>query len=133
MGPNDVAAFEEAVLAQAPPGAVIAGASISPDGKYGVALTFLPAANYLMDDILTRTGEGWEVYEGGSGGGLSWSSLGRGDRAVVRLGGEAPEGATEARISCRGQEHSAPVRHGHFLFVAWNVSDPEWPRVIGFE
>jgi hypothetical protein len=61
--------FERAVLAQAPPRGVLAGASLSPDGKYGAALTVLPTAGgYLMDDVLVRTSAGWENYTGGSGG-----------------------------------------------------------------
>jgi hypothetical protein len=43
-------------------------------------------------------------------------------KARQRLGS-----ATDGRSTAR------TVRHGHFLFVAWNVSDREWPRVIGFE
>ncbi len=57
---GDLAAFESTVLDQAPPGAVVVGASLSPDGRYGAALTFLPCANYLMDDVLYREAiAGW--------------------------------------------------------------------------
>src|SRR6266496_3718283 len=44
-------AIAEVVLADAPPGAVIVGLSIAPDGRRAAALTFLPTANYLMDDL----------------------------------------------------------------------------------
>jgi hypothetical protein len=95
---GELLAFEQAAIAQAPPGAVLVGASISPDGNYGAALTFLPGANYLMDDVLVRRADEWEPYVGGSGGGLSWSELGQEDRGVLRFGDEAPEGASVALI-----------------------------------
>lgn len=87
---NDLLTFERAVLAQAPPRAVLAGASLSPDGKYGAALTVLPTAGgYLMDDVLVRTSAGWENYTGGSGGGISWTNLHEADDAgVLRYGDE---------------------------------------------
>jgi hypothetical protein len=44
---------------RAPPGAVVIGASLSPDGRYGAALTLLPSANYLMDDVFVRDGDRW--------------------------------------------------------------------------
>jgi hypothetical protein len=65
---DELLAFEQAVIAQAPPGAVLIGASISPDGTYGAALTFQPGANYLMDDVLVRRAGHWGTYVGGSGG-----------------------------------------------------------------
>lgn len=126
--------FERAVIAQAPPGAILVGASVSPDGNYGVALTFLPGANYLMDDILVREGDQWDLHTGGIGGGLQWTRLGQEDRGVLRYGGEAPEGTSAALISYQGQVHRATVRHGHFLFVAWDVpSSHEQPTLVGFD
>jgi hypothetical protein len=126
-------AFEQAAIAQAPPGAVLVGASVSPDGNYRAALTFQPGANYLMDDVLVRRVEKWELYMGGSGGGLSWTKLGQEDCGVLRYGDEAPEGASVARIGYEGQEYLVPVRHGHFLFVAWDAPPDERPSLIGFE
>jgi hypothetical protein len=41
---HEIDAFEKAVIAQGPQGAVLVGASISPDGRYGAALTLLPSA-----------------------------------------------------------------------------------------
>jgi hypothetical protein len=64
---DEFVAFEQAVLAQAPPGALLVGASVSPDGKYGAALTLQPGANYQMDDVLVRRGDRWEPHSGGSG------------------------------------------------------------------
>jgi hypothetical protein len=132
--------FEQAAMAQTDPDAVLVGASISPDGNYGVALTFLPGANYLMDDVLERRAGKWELRMGGSGGGIHWNILGEEDRGVLRYEDEAPEGASVARILYHGQEYRMPVRHGHFLFVAWNVRAPsrdapaeERPNLIGFE
>lgn len=131
---DELFAFEQAVIDQAPPGAVLIGASISHDGKYGAALTFHPGANYLMDDILVREGDRWELCEGGSGGGISWSRLGEEDRGVLRYGAEAPEGTSGALIRYQEQEHRVTVRHGHFLFVAWNVpSSCEQPNLLGFD
>lgn len=100
---DELVAFERAVIAQAPPGSVLVGASVSPDGKYSAALTLHPGANYLMDDIFLRQGDHWELYEGGSGGGISWSRLGEEDRGVLRYGGEAPEGTSGALISYQGR------------------------------
>jgi hypothetical protein len=133
MANSDLAAFERAVIAQAPPGAVVIGASLSPDGKYGVALTFLPSANYLMDDLFIRDAERWETYGGGSGGGISWSSLGESDRGVLRYGDEAPDGASAARVTYEREEYRVPIRHRHFLFVAWDTRFSEDPRLVGFD
>jgi hypothetical protein len=130
---GELLAFEQAVIAQAPPGAVLVGASISPDGNYRAALTFLPGANYLMDDVLVRRADEWEPYVGGRGGGLSWSELGPEDRGVLRFGDEAPGGASIALIRYEGQEYRVPVRHGHFLFVAWDAPLDQRPSLIGFE
>ena len=74
---------------------------------------------------------------GGSGGGISWSSLvdvstGRasdGNLGVLRYGEEAPPGATAVRIEYEG-EHTVPVVHGHFLFVAWDTEFATDPRVV---
>jgi hypothetical protein len=98
----DLAAFESTVLDQAPPGAVVIGASLSPDSRYGAALTFLPSANYLMDDVLVRDGDRWQLHTGGSGGGISWAVLREGDRGVLRYGGQAPEDASNAWFSYKG-------------------------------
>jgi hypothetical protein len=87
---DELLAFEQAVIAQAPPGAVLVGASVSPDGTHGAALTLQPGANYLMDDVLVRRAGKWGMYVGGSGGGQSWSKLGQEDRGVLRYGDEAP-------------------------------------------
>jgi hypothetical protein len=130
---GELLAFEQATIAQAPPGAVLVGASISPNGNYGAALTFLPGANYLMDDVLVRRAGEWEPYVGGSGGGLSWSKLEQEDRGVLRFGDEAPEGASITLIGYEEQEYRVPVRHGHFLFVAWDAPPDERPSLIGFE
>jgi hypothetical protein len=130
---DELLAFEQAVIAQAPPGAVLVGASVSPDGTHGAALTLQPGANYLMDDVLVRRAGKWGMYVGGSGGGQSWSKLGQEDRGVLRYGDEAPQGASVARIGYERQEYRVPVRHGHFLFVAWDAPRDEWPSLIGFE
>jgi len=131
---GDLADFESMVLDQAPPGSVVVGASISPDGRYGAALTFLPSANYLMDDVFDRDGDRWQLNRGGSGGGISWSVLDEGDRGVTRYGGQAPEDASGAWVRYDGAEYKVPVRYGHFLFVAWDAAFPhEHPALIRFE
>jgi hypothetical protein len=130
---DKLVAFERAVLAQAPPGALLVGASVSPDGDFGAALTFQPSAAYLMDDVFVRRADEWELYGGGSGGGLSWSRLGEEDRGVLRYGGEAPQGVSVARIGYEGREHRVPVQHDHFLFVAWEAPSHEEPTLMGFE
>ena len=54
---DELVRFEEAVLAQAPPGSIVVGSAISPDGSYGASLTILPSAtDYPMDDLFERTG-----------------------------------------------------------------------------
>ena len=124
--------LERAVVAQAPPGAVVIGASVSPDGRYGATLIYLQSANYLMDDVFACNGDRWELYSAGSGGGLSWSSLG--DKSgVLRYGDEAPEGARVARIEYEGRQFRVPVRFRHFLFVAWDTDFAEDPRLVAFE
>jgi hypothetical protein len=131
---DELVAFEQAVLAQAPPGALLVGASVSPDGKYGAALTLQPGANYLMDDVLVRKGDRWELHGGGSGGGTSWTWLGgEEDLGVLRYGGEAPEGASGVLVKLQGEQQRVIVRHGHFLFVAWNVTSDSQPTLVGFD
>jgi hypothetical protein len=131
---DDLAALEHAVLQQAPPGAVLIGASVSPDGSYGACLTFLPGANYLMDDVFERGEHGWELFSGGSGGGMSWSLTEvDSERGVLRYGDEAPKDVSVAIVSYEGREARVPVRHGHFLFVAWQTLDDDTPVLVGFE
>ena len=132
---EELEAFEDAVIAQAPPGAVVVGASISPDGKHGVALTLLPSArDYPMDDLFERVGNRWVDAGGGSGTGISWSSMSEdGSNGVLRYGDEAPLGAAKAWVAYEGQELEVPVHHGHFLFVAWDTDYHEDPRVVRFE
>jgi hypothetical protein len=134
VGDNEIAHFERAVLAQGPRGAVVVGVSLSPDGRYGAALTLLPSAgNYWMDDVFIRVGDGWKIHGGGNGG-LCWSSLGEdGKTGVLRYGDEAPAGAISALIDYEGEQQLVPVRHGHFLYVAWDTAYREDPRVIRFE
>lgn len=129
---DDITSLERAVVAQAPPGAVVIGASVSPDGVYGATLTYLPSANYLMDDVFTRDGDRWELHSGGSGGGLSWTSLGD-ETGVLRYGDEAPASASAARVEYEGREYRVPVRSGHVLFVAWDTAFREDPCLITFE
>lgn len=132
MGSDDVqSSLEQAVLDHGPPGAVIIGADISPDGKYAVALTLLPTANYLMDDLFVWDGQ-WKAHGGGSGGGTNWTSL-DGDSGVLRIGSGAPAGAEVAVVTYGGRQSRVPVRHGHFVFVAWNTRFTEDPCVDGFE
>ena len=132
---DELAAFEDAVIAQAPPGAVVVGASISPDGRYGVALTLLPtASNYPMDDLFERVGDQWVDAGGGSGTGVSWSSLSEdGSSGVLRYGDEASPGAVKAWVAYEGREVEVPVHNGHFLFVAWDTDYHDDPRVVRFE
>jgi hypothetical protein len=136
---DELAGFEQGVMAQAPPGAVLVGASVSRDDHYGVALTLLPGPNYLMDDVLVRRAEKWELHVGGSGGGFQWSLL-EDDRGVLRYEEEAPESASVARVAYLGQEYRVPVPYGHFLFVAWDAPAPSRdaptegrPTLIGFD
>jgi hypothetical protein len=124
--------LEQAVLDHAPPGAVIIGADISPDRKYAVALTLLPTAEYLMDDLFVWDGQ-WEEYAGGSGGGTNWTSLDNGESGVLRIAGEAPPGAEVVLVTYEGRRSRVPVRHGHFVFVEWNTRFAEDPLVEGFE
>jgi hypothetical protein len=52
---DGLAAFEHAVIAQGPPGLAVAGAVLSPDGKYGAALTRCPSVcASLIDDVSSR-------------------------------------------------------------------------------
>jgi len=131
---DEVAAFEQAVLAQAPPGALLVGASISPDGESGAALTLHPDTHYPMDDVFVREGARWELRSGGGGDGIGWSWLGPDeDVGVLRFSGGAPADATAALVTLQGVQHRVPVRHDHFLFVAWNVTSDAQPRLDGFE
>jgi hypothetical protein len=135
------ATLEEALAAEmAPMSSVLIGSSLSPTGRYGAALLLIPSAGgYLADELYERDESGWVSYGGGSGGGISWSSLvdvttgtaSGANLGVLRYGGEAPPGATAARIEYEG-EHTVPVVHGHFLFVAWNTEFATDPRLVEF-
>jgi hypothetical protein len=127
--------FESAALRQAPPGAVLVGSSISSDGRFAAALTLLPSANdYPMDDVFIQMPEGWQIFYGGNGCGISWGSLGQNEGGgVLRYGDEAPESALVAIIEYEGVEHRVSVRHGHFLFVAWDTPYARDPVLVGFE
>ena len=56
--------------------------------------------------------------------GIAWAAR---ERRCAPVGDEASEGAAAAVIEYEGVEHRVPVRHDHFLFVAWDtlyVADP---------
>jgi hypothetical protein len=132
---DELAAFEEAVLAQAPPGSVVVGSAISPDGRRGVALTTLPSASgYLMDGLFDRVNNRWTEAGGGSGGGICWTSLDRaGDSGVMRYADEAPPDARAALIAYEGREYRVQIREGWFFLAVWDTAFTEEPRVLGFE
>jgi len=133
MATDEVGAFVTAVIAQAPSGAVVVGTSISPDGKYGAALTLLPTAgDYFMNDVFIRLSDTWETYGGGNGS--CWTLLDdESETGVLQYGDEAPAGTSAAWIRYEGQDHRVPVRHRHFLFVAWQTPFRDFPSVIRFE
>jgi hypothetical protein len=92
------ATLEEALAAEMPPmSSVVIGSSVSPTGRYAAALPLVPSASgYLAVELYERDESGWTSYGGGSGGGISWSSLvdvstGRasdGNLGVLRYGEE---------------------------------------------
>lgn len=121
----------DVVLADAPPGAVIVGLSISPDARRAAALTLLPSANYLMDDLYELAEGAWESREGGSGGpGINWSG---GDVGVLRFSGAASGDSQTAIILYEGREHRVAVNRGYFVFVAWATPFSHNPVVVRFE
>lgn len=126
------ASLEAAALADGPPGAVVAGSSVSPDGTLGATLTLLPGASYLMDDVFERTGDSWTNWSGGSGGGTNWTTLPDPHVGVLRFGGEAPPDVSLARVRYEGEEYGVSVRHGHFLLVVWGTEFREDPHLVGF-
>jgi hypothetical protein len=130
-----VAVFEEAVLAQAPPGSVVVGSAISPDGTYGAALTILPSAtDYPMDDLFERIDGRWVEAGGGSGSGICWTTLdGTGDLGVLRYANEAPPGARAALIAYEGREYRVPIREGWYFLAVWDTAFTEDPRILRFE
>ena len=124
-------ALVRAVLAEAPPGAVIVGLSVSPDGRRAAALTLLRSADYLMDDLFDYVDGVWRSGEGGSGGpGINWSG---GDLGVLRFAGEAPGDVRHAVVRYDGQEHRVPTEHGYFLFVVWETPFSHDPELVRFE
>ena len=121
----------EVVLANAPPGAGIVGMSIAPDRRRAAVLTFLPTANYLMDDLYEWVDGIWRSQEGGSGGpGINWSGS---DVGVLRFSSEAPADAQTAVVRYDGGEHRIPIKHGYFLFVAWDTPFSQDPELVRFE
>jgi hypothetical protein len=132
---DERAAFEEAVLARTPPGSVVFGSAISPDGRWGVALTILPSArSYPMDDLFECINGRWIDAGGGSGGGVGWTSLGRtGDTGVLRFADEAPARTKVALIDYEGRTYRAPVREGWFFLAVWDTAYTDEPRLLRFE
>lgn len=131
MAEDATDAVTQAVLDDAPPGAVIVGLSIAPDGRRAAALTFLLTANYLMDDLYEWSDGTWQNQSGGSGGpGINWTGS---DVGVLRFSGEAPDDAQTAVIAYDGDEHSVPINHGHFLFVAWDTPFSHDPELLRFD
>jgi hypothetical protein len=131
---HDLTRFEQSVLGQVPPGALIAGSSLSPDGRFGAALTVVPSADdYLIDDVFIRVDDRWEGYTGGDGdAGSRWSPLGTGEAGVLRYSGRAPSGASTVTVRYEGNEYEVPVRHAHFYFVSWNTSFRERPLLLNY-
>ena len=131
---DELAALEAAVLARRPPGAVVGGSAISPDGRYAATLTIIPSASsYPIDDLFERTDDGWTDAGGGSAG-VSWTSLDPvGDSGVLRYADEAPSGAKTALIVYEGREYRAPVREGWFFLAVWNTPYTEEPRLVRFD
>jgi hypothetical protein len=124
-------ALTAVILADAPPGVVIVGTSIAPEQRRAAALTFLPTANYLMDNLFEYVDGVWHNQEGGSGGpGINWSGS---DIGVLRFSDEAPRDAQTVVIRYEGRDHRVPVRHGYFLFVVWDTALSEDPVLVGFE
>lgn len=133
------ATLEEALEAEMPPMAsVVIGVSVSPSGNYAAAMRLIPSASYLADELYARDEQGWTSYGGGSGGGISWSSLvdvptgaaSDENLGVLRYGDEAPPGATGVQIEHEGREHTVPVVQGHFFFAAWDTDFAVNPRVL---
>ena len=106
MATDEPGAFEKAVIAQAPRGAVVVGTSISPDGKFSAALTLLPTAgDHLMDEVFIRVGDKWETYSGGSAG-MCWTLLDdQSETGVLRYGDHAPAQTSAAWIRFEGQDY----------------------------
>jgi hypothetical protein len=123
------------VLGRTPPGSVVVGSGISPDGRFGVSLTILPSASsYPMDDLFEHIDGRWVDAGGGSCGGVGWTSLGgTGDRGVLRFAGEAAAGAKVALIAYDGREYQVPIREGWFFLAVWDTANTEEPRLLGFE
>jgi hypothetical protein len=131
MAQDATDAVTQVVLDDAPPGAVIVGLSIAPEGRRAAALTFLPTANYLMDDVYEWSDGAWTNQSGGSGGpGVNWSGS---DVGVLRFSGEAPHDAKTAVVAYDGDEHFVPINHGHFLFVAWDTPFSDDPKLLRFD
>lgn len=133
---SDDASLLAAIRAEAPPSSVVIGSSVSPDGNYGVAWTLLPTASYLMDDIFRRNDGGfWELWGGGSAGGINWTNVANDDDrfGVLRYGDEAPEGASVAVIEYQGETYRVPVRHGHFVLIVWDTKFSVSPQLVRFE
>lgn len=130
---DDLASLERAALAKAPPGAVVAGSSLSPDGRYGVVLTLAGAQrDYPMDGIFARFAGRWEDHGNGGGTQTAWRSL-DGEAGVVPFADRAPEAATAAWIAYEGREVRVPVRSGYFFFVAWDTTYSDDPTIVRFE
>jgi hypothetical protein len=136
---NHYATLEKALAAEMPPMAsVVIGVSVSPSGNYAAVMRLIPSASYLADELYARNEHGWTSYGGGSGGGISWSSLvdlptgaaSDEELGVLRFGDEAPPGATAVRIEYEGREHTVPVVQGHFFFAAWDTDFAANPRVL---
>jgi hypothetical protein len=126
--------FEAAVAKLGPRPLLILGSSLSPDGRYGAALSLLSTAAtyYPMNDLFENTAEGWIDHSGGNWD-SQWTALGDDSRGVWTLAGKAPDTATVARVAFEGSDHTVAVRHGHFFFVQWDTGFDDEPQLVGFD
>jgi hypothetical protein len=69
----------------------------------------------------------------GVGAACRGASLDRKTAASCALEMRPPEGASITLIGYVGQEYRVPVRHGPFLFVAWDAPPDERLSLIRFE
>jgi hypothetical protein len=103
------------------------GVAMAPAGDLAVVLlgTNDPSDPYPCQVLCSLASDGWEQESSSNGSG--WTATGT-NAAGLTVGvqtawGRASPGESEVELLVAGVRHRAPVRHGYYLAVEWDVPD----------
>jgi hypothetical protein len=107
--------------------AMTLGVVMAPGGDLALVLlgTDGPPGPYPYQVLCRLTPDGWEQESSSNGSG--WTATAT-NAAGLTVGvetawGRASRGETEVELLVAGVSHRAPVRHGYYLAVEWDVPD----------